>query len=96
MPKKKPTEISPAHKRELKLIDELCQKHGYLFAKMDRKADRFTTIFRQSGRGIKTIPAIMMRVAVPIEAAYGKAMRDFYNDLEKKPKKDKPSPRLKR
>jgi hypothetical protein len=75
--------------REVKLLDELRLKHDYLVTKMDRKTDRFTSIFKRKGKTMVYVPAVMLRLAVPATSAMGKLISDLYKKDEKPKAKKK-------
>lgn len=76
--------------RETKLLEELRIKHDYLVTKMDRKKERFTSIFKRKGKTMVYVPAVMLRLAVPVDSAIGKLIGDLYKADEKTaPKKKK-------
>jgi hypothetical protein len=79
--------------REVKLLDELQAKHDYLIVKMNHKKERFTTIFKTKGRTTVFVPAITLRLTVPMDSAIGKLIGDIYK-ADEKPKK--PAPKKKR
>ena len=74
--------------QETKLLEKLQQDHDYLITKMDRRKERFTSIFKPKGKTMVYVPAVMLRLAVPADSALGKLIAKVYEDDEK-PKKTK-------
>lgn len=74
--------------QETKLLEKLQQDHDYLITKMDRRKERFTSIFKRKGKTMVYVPAVMLRLAVPADSALGKLITKVYEDDEK-PKKTK-------
>lgn len=87
--------IKPTKKRtrENKLLEELRTKHDYYIAQMDRKTERFTTIFKGKGVEMAYVPAIVVRLVVPMDSALGQAIGQTYLYGEKS---KKPAPKKKK
>lgn len=87
--------IKPTKKqlRENKLLEELQHNHGYLITKTDRKKERFTSIFKQKGKTLVYVPAVMLRLAVPMDSAIGKLIAQLYQEDEKPNAKKRASPK---
>lgn len=76
------------HTRENKLLEELRTKHDFYIAQMDRKTERFTTIYKGKGVGMVYVPAIVVRLVVPRDSDLGQIIGQIYQNDEK-PKKAK-------
>lgn len=67
-------------KRESKLLSELCVDHHYLFQKLQRDVDKFTTQFEynKKTRKLMLTPAVCIKLIVPVDSSLGAKVVDMY------------------